>query len=206
MIWRRDNNRPGPEWLAAYADGELDRNPALASMKRQVEEWLATDPEARADVAAQLRLQQLGQQTSPAEPTLSAWAEARTRRESAPAPVLHARKHWRVAVAVLAATAAAVWLFFSLPSRQGPEPTAIPNPVEPFEVASADEVEILGVEGADTHSLVVGEWPLRGLLELLGPGEVNITSVEPAANDRMRPEVSDGPTVPMIWAHLDSER
>ena len=96
---------------------------------------------------------------------------------------------------ILAACAAAVWLTVVLlrphdnadlvDRRAVPSPRekeapdrkaakAVPAAVEPFEVATADEVEILSVRGADTGTLVVGEVPVRGELVLPLPGEVEI--------------------------------
>ena len=76
----------------------------------------------------------------------------------------------------------------------------------PFAVARAHEVEILNVEGADTHTLVVGDLPLKGLLELAGLGDVTVNSVQPAARDNMLPDVHlSGPGRPMIWAKLDTD-
>jgi hypothetical protein len=73
-------------------------------------------------------------------------------------------------------------------------------------VAAAHEVEIMNVEGADTQSLIVGELPVKGPLELAAPGEVTVTSVQPAARDKMMPEVYvQGPGRPMIWATLKTD-
>jgi hypothetical protein len=71
-------------------------------------------------------------------------------------------------------------------------------------VARADEVAILRVEGIDTETLVVGQLPLQGLLELASAEEVSVTSMEPA-EDNMVPKVRVGARSPMIWARAPSD-
>jgi len=86
-----------------------------------------------------------------------------------------------------------------------PEATP-PAEAAPFSVAAAHEVEILNVDGADTPTLVVGELPVQGPLVLAAPGEVTVTSVQPAARDNMVPEVNvQGPRRPMIWARAETD-
>ncbi len=76
----------------------------------------------------------------------------------------------------------------------------------PFPVASESEVVILHVDGADAGTLVVGELPLQGPLELVGPGEVTFSSVQPAQRDNMLPEVyANGPGRPIVWARAENE-
>src|SRR5262249_61506287 len=110
---------------------------------------------------------------------------------------------------ILAMTAAALWLTLTLTNS----PEAIRNddgdPVReivPFVVATAEEIEILSVEGADHPSLAVGEMPVHGPLELLAPGEMTVTSVQPDARDNMTPVFSQGPDTPMIWAPLVAQK
>ena len=74
----------------------------------------------------------------------------------------------------------------------------------PFLVARADEIAIIGMEGGDTDSLVVGEPPVRGPLELATKDEIRVTNMQPDGADRMVPRVVGNR--PMIWAFLDSER
>jgi hypothetical protein len=120
-------------------------------------------------------------------------------------------RRWRPlawAAAFVAASAAAVWLALLLlqpPPRPGtpPQKMARPGPpvgepVEPLEVAVAEEVEILSVGGADTATLVVGLLPLQGPMELAREGEVEVTQAKPVV--RMGP----GGT-PMIWTPLDED-
>lgn len=237
---------PTPEQLAAYGDGELDGRDALSPLKGKVEAWLAKHPEARAELETQRNLRRLWETTTPLEPADHTWEAVWRRLPAAPAAKSAPAKNrfpigW--AAAVLAATAAGLVLAF-WPPRQAVPPQftqpaapavllddgepfavataeeveilrvegrdtpslAVTDPVgEPFVVASADEIEILRVEGADTHTLAVMDQALR-TLELLGPGEMTLHSVQPAAKDNMMPQVRvEGPSRPMIWARLDSE-
>jgi hypothetical protein len=85
------------------------------------------------------------------------------------------------------------------PAKTTPEP-------EPFPVATEGEVEIVRVEGEAAEALVVGTPPVEGPLVLAGPGDVSLTSVQPARPDNMMPDVQlDGPT-PMIWAPMAGDR
>ena len=49
-------------------------------------------------------------------------------------------------------------------------------------MAHASEVTIIRVEGDDAHTLVVGELPLQGSLELVAPGDVILTLVRDLNN------------------------
>jgi hypothetical protein len=206
-----------PEWLAAYADGELDADPSLGHQKERVEAWLTEDPEAVRELHEQQRLKELWKQTVPPEPGATAWEAVGGRiAAEARAPGRRFRPHLggRWLAFFLATAAAIVWICFFL-FRERPVPGADMAPSdlasvsdgEIFEVASTDEIEILSVEGADTGTLAVGDMPVQGPLELLAPGEVTLTSIKPAARDNMIPEIHlKGPVLPMIWARLDTER
>ena len=71
-------------------------------------------------------------------------------------------------------------------------------------VARAEEVAILQVDGRDIATLVVGTLPVQGALELVTPEEVDIRSMQPAA-DGMAPQVRIGARSPTIWAKRSSE-
>jgi hypothetical protein len=136
------------------------------------------------------------------------WPESSQRRGSQlPGP-----RYWGRIAGLLALTAAALWLALSLlPGPDGNQKASLVDPAddanEALPVALAEEIEILSVEEKDAPSLVVGELPVRGPLELLAPGEMDVTSVQPADRDNMVPDYPrQGPATPMIWAHLDSER
>jgi hypothetical protein len=207
MSGRRDKNLP-PEWLAAYADGEMDHNAALAPYKKPLEEWLAEHPEAVADVEEQRRLRELVQQTAPLDPDAGAWGRMLARLHEAPGEIARRRAwSWGRLASVLAMTAAALWLVSVLVTPQPAPPQKLSGgDEEELAVATADEIEILSIEGDATRTLVIGEAPVHGALELLQAGEMKVTSVEPDVPRNMRLDVREGPATPMIWALLDSER
>jgi hypothetical protein len=217
MIWSRGEQPkvPGPELLAAYADGEL---PESATLRKQVADWLASHPEAAAELAAQAELRRLWQATTPADPGEAAWEAVRSRVAAgipglgAKAPGRGIRRRLLWAVGGLGAAAALLWL--ALTGLPPAPPTVVhPNPpgpgivqVEPLPVATEDEVQILQVRGADTGTVVVGSLPVRAPLELAGPGDVTLKSVQSAPPDNMVPDVRlNGPSPPMIWSRLENE-
>lgn len=146
-------------------------------------------------------LKALMRATAPVEPHEAVWshmlAQVEQRLQSSRAQPTTSRWPWLAGGAAAAAVLLGAWLLQSFRST--------PVLDEPFPVATAAEIEILSVNGADTHTLVVGNPPVEGALELLGPGDVTLFSVE-AAPDEMVPEIRfHGPNSPMIWAHLDHE-
>jgi anti-sigma factor RsiW len=205
-----------PELVAAYFDGEFEGRDELDSLRRRVENWLRTNPEARAQLAAYRRLRQHWQRTSPAEPSSRKWDDAlsRLRCRVGEAPP-HKAKHRSGAVLwLLGATAAClalVWLSWPGPDRVRPSPkvdevVTVQEDADdsPWAVASAEEIVILAVEGADTGSLVVGDPPVSGPLEMAGKDDVRVTNMQPDQRDNMVPRVRGNR--PMIWATLASER
>ena len=217
MTDRDDDWSPDPPLLSAYADGELCGRPELDALRLRIEAWLGSHPEARAELADYRQLHELWKQTTPPDPAGPAWAtiEARLHAASAPRP----RKRLAVghAVAGILATAAsiALLLWWSIGSRTPPQelepPAKGPAPapfadVEVLPVATASEITILRVEGADTSTVVVGILPVHGPLLLAGPGDVVLNSVQPDARDQMVPHVRIGGSErPMIWAPLLAE-
>lgn len=214
MIRWQKNSRPDADLLAAYAAGELDGDAALAPFKEQVEKWLAEHPQDLP--ATENWLQDLWETSRPAEPETTHFDAILERLQSLPTdggrrPV-PAGIRWRLLAAGLAAMAAAVWLAFALVSSpqdivkdDANATTVASTPPEAFQVASSDEIEILSVDGAATSTLVVGRVPVQGPLELLAPGDVTLTSVQPADGDNMVPRVHKGHETPLIWARVDSE-
>lgn len=200
---------PDPQLLGAYFDGELEGRPEQEALRRNVEAWLESHPAARTELAELRRLRRLCQESPPIEPTPETWDALLSRIEQTayrPVPRRHAAGRW---VAVLLAAAACVALLAwgvlwqrSVRAPQSPAPLA----EEPFPVAAAAEIEVLQVEGNDTPTLVVGQLPVQGPLELAGPGDVVLTSVQPDATDQMVPHLrTDGSGRPMIWARVDAE-
>ncbi|GEM_PF-5896653 len=203
---------PSPNWneiLAAFADGEFEGRDDLAFLKQRVEEWLARHPEAQAELSRLRQLKQVWQQTPPPSPRPEVWLKMLAELEAAPHRSL-VKAIWHRRLVGIASAAACIALVASLwwAQRPGPVPNTAPNDPDDvaFSVAAAHEVEIMNVDGADTHTLVVGELPVKGPLELAAPGEVTVTSVQPAARDNMMPEVNmQGPGRPMIWARLETD-
>ena len=115
--------------------------------------------------------------------------------------------------------AASIALFFGLsfaamrtllPTSFKSDPVALALPIhdegEIFPVASADEIVIFRIEGADTDLLVVGQLPVSGPLELAAPGEIHVFHARPAEGDQMVPTMHQtGTRPPVIWAKLDTE-
>jgi hypothetical protein len=214
----RDDWRPGPELLAAYFDGELAGRIDLDLLKQRVQDWLRRHPEAVAELADYRQLDRLWQETAPADPGDDAWQQLEGRIAQAPRmSATRSRRssagYWAAALlATAAGVALAVWLGLV---HEGPPQIARPQTIQPpltvedaeiFPVATADEIAILHVDGADTQTLVVGELPLQGALELAGPGEVALTSVQPDLRDNMMPLVHiGGAQRPLIWAPVEQE-
>jgi hypothetical protein len=207
-------NAPGDSWtpsrelLAAFADGELDDRPHLAGLLRQVEGWLADHPEAYCELEAQLELTRLMAATTPAPPPLATWARVWSRIVTAPRMGGSRWKVWGIA-GLLSASAAAVVLAVlrfgpSEPTPPAPLPMSQPDltakhdaplpapALEVLEVATADEIEIVRVAGADTGSLVTVNLPLDRPIELVEPHEVE---VQPPANNAAGTEIRQGPVV-----------
>jgi anti-sigma factor RsiW len=197
---------PSPELLAAYFDGEFEGRDDLIQVRRRLEDWLAADPGARAELAEYRRLRHLWAETTPREPPVAAWQNLLRRLESCPQEAGALRRgvgsgaSWKMAI-VLAG--AACFLLAAILVRDS---GTARDDMEPFPVASEREVVILYVEGADTGTLVVGQLPLQGPMELVDAGDVTLTSVEPAQRDNMVPDVHiAGPGRPIIWARAEGE-
>jgi hypothetical protein len=208
-----DDWNPSPELLVAYFDGELSDCPKLDALRHRVAQWLRHHPEAHAILDDYRRLTELWQQTRPTDPGPRAWDDLEACLLDVPIarPRRRVRPWIGALTAVAAALALAAWLEHRSPDRLAvptvpPIVRVVPEEIEVLQVATASEVNILRVEGADTHTLVVGELPLRGLLELLAPGEFAVSSVRPDARDQMMPHIRvDGPNAPLIWAPVGAE-
>jgi hypothetical protein len=217
-----DGWAPSPEQLAAYADGELE-GPMQAPLKKLVIDWLREHPEARAEIEGCRRLSELWQLTAPPDPEERLWTAVwkRVQEIKPPLPVGEkAAEKWRVLpwVAALAGVAAILALALWLPGQvrewwnptdekqeaQQKQPIG-PAPVaqnEPWPVVSADEVDIVRIEGADLLTLVVGKPPVEGPMQWAAPGEVWLASVQPAPSDDMVPNIHTLPgktEFPMSW-------
>ena len=215
---------PDPQLLAAYFDGELEGCPDLADLRARLETWLEQHPEATGEVKANQRLREAMLDTAAPEPSADAWEQTLARIDEGrrrPAPKPAVGRYWLTACAGAASITLVFGLLFALSRYAGapeakietpiarpkeqPKPS-VPEDTEVLPVASAGEIVILRVEGADTSTLVVGLLPLNGPLELADAGDIRVISVQPDARDRMLPHVrQDGPNRPMIWARTDTE-
>lgn len=192
-----NGDAPPPEWLAGYADGELD-----ARARAAVEAWLAGRPDAAAEVEGQRRVRQLYRDAAPAEPNAAAWdavwarvGDALPPRRPAPRP----RWPWLAAVALASAAAVAV-------SARLAWPTASLNLVPawtPYPVVSADDVEVLSMDAADVDALVVGAPPVRGPIVLVSAEDISLEDMGPDEQGRL-PDVRmpEGSGVPMAMPPL----
>ena len=223
------NDAPDPPWtpeprlLAAYFDGELEGRDDAADLRARLEIWLETHPDAAEQWAKHHRLQMLWLDTTPAEPNTATWRRVLDQiaaKRHQPAAISMTRTPWPtvgiMAASVLVVVGFSYGVWRSTFSAHGtndavtiaplPHPDkTLPNDIEVFQVATAGEVSILHIEGADTKMLVVGEMPVHGALELAAPGEVRITYVQPEPLDHIRTHVQEGPNRPMIWAKLEAE-
>jgi hypothetical protein len=86
---------------------------------------------------------------------------------------------WSAALLLLAA---AVTLAVTLTPARNEKPDALED-AEPFPVASAVDVEVLRVNGADTDTLAVGRLPIDGVLAAATSQEVEILRVNGADTD-----------------------
>jgi hypothetical protein len=205
---REQSWAPSPELLAAYFDGEFEGRDELVPMRQRLEDWLAGNPEARAEFTECRRLKQLWLETTPPDPGQAVWwkildemecrkDEGAARKDEGGRMKDERRRPWKKAAVALAACLFLI-VYLARDSKVAEE--------TPFPVATTEEVVILHIEGADTGMIVVGELPVQGPLVLIGAGEVVFNSVKPAPPDNMIPEVhAGGPGAPIIWAQAEPE-
>jgi anti-sigma factor RsiW len=182
---KTDVEPPRPEDLAAFVDGEL-----APESRRAVEIWLASHPDAAAEVAGLRRLADHWRQTAPAEPTEADWADVLARVEltlaagGSPAtpPVRGGagkRRGLAWALALLTGTAAAVVLALTL----GPHGPLDLEENEPLVVAEPHDVEIISMDAAAYGALVVGDPPVQEPLVLAANDDFQLNSFIPSDND-----------------------
>ena len=201
-----------PDWLAAYADGEL-----TPTERARVERWLAQNPEAGDLLDAQESLgprnTDLWDAVQPPAPSARQWDNSLN--QIAPQTV-HPRRAWTGWLGSLGLVATAATLVLALP---GPQPCCVQSPTpgvpavspaspddEPYLMASADDVRILSLPEAAAPLLLVGEHPMgdaalvlaeRGEIAFLGVGN-DLAGKFPALPDDPNTEEA-----PMIWAPRD---
>jgi hypothetical protein len=195
--------KPSPELLAAYADGELDARDDAALLRARIEAWVAANPAAQAELAADRRLKNLWDRTTPPLPPNEVWLAAMNRLERLPTPKPARRVPAAVWFVSTGAAAACLLWAILLASSFWKAPAVAP---EVFVVAGESDVEILHVDGDAVESLVVGLLPFRSVFELADLGEIEIMSLTGAPRDNMKPVVvSEGPSRPLIWARAEWE-
>jgi hypothetical protein len=168
-------------------------------------------PDRDPDLDEQQALRRLWQETTPIEPAPAAWQRVQDNLAQAQRRLLASRRRRQraplVALVAAACVALLAWgVVHWLPSKPVIVPPAHEEAEAVLPVAAADEVVILRVEGDDTQTLVVGQLPVHGPLELAEPGEVIFTSIQPDARDQMVPHVrSHAGCRPMIWARAEAD-
>jgi hypothetical protein len=203
MTFPADPQRPPPEWLAGYADGELD-----AAAARRVRDWLAAHPDFTDDLAMQVHFSPANvsfwQSVTPAEPSEAAWADVAWRIQEAVEAEQHrppprrAFPWWSTLTGLGLAAGLALALLVPSPRRSLSRPTAAD--AEAWTLAESQDVEILSLRSDDANLLVVGRMPLAGPLELATVDELEFHTMAPS--DGMQPEISpmNPGDVPMVVA------
>jgi anti-sigma factor RsiW len=171
---------PTPGELAAYLDGELSTDAWL-----RVEGWLTEHPDVAAYLDGHREVAMWFESARPPEPSFEEWDAALQRIENALAapaslPLVVSRRpkqgrrgqwmRWTAAAAAIIVAAVLI-------QRQ---PSPMSNlAVEPLPVASADDVEILSIHGADMAMLLVGAVPLQEPVALATGNDVTVENMQP---------------------------
>lgn len=222
MIRNEKNNwKPSPTMLAAYADGEFEGRDDLAALKTEIEAYLTEHPDAVDDLAGYRSLRNVWHDTTPHKPNAAKWDAVLHRIRGGTAAALQRKstaRRWQLwagtvaAAAVLIATAV-IWYTVQdtnrhssiLPTAQGSNDlspmVAAKTANEPLPVASMEEVEILSVDGDDIPTLIVGTLPVEGLLEPADAGDVSDFRIPDEENNILVVNAPDGR--PMIIAQID---
>ncbi len=195
-------DRPPPELLAAYADGELD-----SATRARIDAWLNQHPEARAELEAQQRLsrhnQRLWRASAGPSPSEASWLRLFARVQTAlaappqPAP---ARRPRLLRFAIPAVTAAAVLAVLVLRPPIDHPPQPAPPGEEPLVVAADADIEIVSIREADTERLVVGKPPLTGPVVLASSAEVVMEKMAQDANGQKARMMQAEANTPMVVA------
>jgi hypothetical protein len=203
---------PDPQLLAAYFDGELEGRDDVADVRAKIEAWIETHPEAQEEWCKHRELQQAWLDTTPADPGPATWNQVleqiRAKRQvSEPgAQAAGGRRVWLAVGAFAASVALFVGLLFA--AMRGIESTPknditinpkVPEPeVEVFQVATADEIRIIWIDGADTAAMIVGDMPLNEPMELVATSEFRVVTCCPKMNVRQSEHER-----PMVHARAD---
>jgi hypothetical protein len=211
MGFGKRHDRPFPELLAAYADGELD-----AAARARVEAWLAAHPAAQSALEAQRRLSRRNRKfwraAAAPNPGEANWARVFDHVQDAldtplrPTPVLLPARRWRARylLPVMSAAAAAA-IYLALP---GAGPAPVDSPVMPvageaFAIASDADIDILSMDDRDALAVLIGQRPLTGAVVLAAVGDVDLKNVQKAEDGMMpRVQMNDAGLAPMIIAPI----
>jgi hypothetical protein len=218
MNERRPNDArpPRPEQLAAYLDGELD-----GAVRGEIEAWLAEHPDSAGDVEGQRRLLRLWQAALPPEPTEAEWGPVLARLQASIPSLPRARflrwggrrRSWRavawVAGALSAAAVAGVVARTTL-LHQPPVQSVVPassapsDPIQPLMLVSADDIDIVSMDGDDDDALLVGEPPVTGPIVLASNGDIALAKAEPGKEGIPGVKMKEGVTGPMVVVPLET--
>ncbi len=158
------------------------------------------------------QLAALYRQNPPADPSEGAWDAVLGRVAAAlpaPAPASPPRVPPRGAggwgpLAGAAAVAAVVSLALL---RETPRPTPPGDDDGPWEVATAAEVQILGVTPSEADQLALVGRPQMGEFAVASFDEIKVLHAEPNPDGETRPELDTAGPVPVIdWAARREER
>jgi len=205
----RSNDLP-PEWLAAYADGEL-----TPRERARVENWLAENPEAREILEGQESLSPANadywRAAQPPAPSAPHWNKTLQNIDNAIPPRPHRPwAKWLGAIGTLATAAsiAGAIVILDRPTIEskshGPRPDWTDSVAEaPYEMATAEDVRIISLPESAANMLVVGEHPLRGVsMNMARFGEVEFLGIGSDLAGKFPEIPTDSATeeIPMIWA------
>jgi anti-sigma factor RsiW len=196
-----------PEWLAAYADGELPPRD-----RARVESWLSAHAEARDLAEAQESLSptngEFWEAVRAPAPAPAAWATTLAGIHArAPAAPVRRQARWLGTVGLMATAAT---LLLALPAADGPEPPDLPPVVdcdprpspddEPYAMADEDDIRIVSLPEEAADLLVVGRHPMGDGLLLLAPrSEVVFLGMGNDPEGRF-PDPPDDPDAAVVWA------
>jgi hypothetical protein len=201
-----------PEWLAAYADGELGPRD-----RARVEEWLRDNPDARDALDAQEALGPANGEFWSAvrapQPSGRQWAN--TIKGIKAAASTRPTRSWAGWLGTVGLMATAATLLVALPAADGPivhgPPLPCPNHFGPFApspddtpfvIADAADVRIISLPEEAADLLVVGTHPMGdSALILAGRGEVAFLGLGPELAAQLRePVEANADDLPMLWA------
>jgi len=199
-----------PGLLAGYADGELD-----ATNRAIVEAWLNDHPEDRAELEAQQlfvrKNSTFWQRASLPQVNEIQWNElfgkicaaVQPTRPAYREPVAPAWRRWAVGIAAIA-VAGLIAVNLNLGRRPANDNDLSFPTGEAFAVASADDVDIISIQGEDII-IIVGRPPLAGPLEMIPIGEVVLESIFSDADGHLK-KVDINPADPRKPIFIDPNK